>query len=1181
MGARRLLWNRFYCGPAALIALALAGVLAWTGGCDREDNDWGAFDPEQRELVVLADTLRVSEGGAEATFRVALRMVPEDTVTVLIRPQSDQIVAEPDSLVLVPVLDQWAGERRIVVRALDDQRAEGPHSEWIDVHAFSRDPAYNGQGGDGLVPVLIADDDQAGVSVNETLLTLVESLAGTVNQTYEVALLSEPADTVRIAIASTPIEPTLHIEPAELVFSPANWDTVQRVTLWAEMDEVDGDDLDLQIGHVASSSDPDYDAQMQIADVRLLVLDSTLSPVGRLEFVLDDDHTLHENDAAQTVRVVITLSRPSTENVVVHLSTVNGSAVGGQDFEVLDEDITFAPGEALVQTREINVVNDDILEFPEQFEVAITPVENLFVGELDRLTLDIDDDDTTPLTMTVTDAEEDSGAAEFIVSMPTTQMVPISFRFVTEGGTALQGNDYEALDEEFVIEQGQTHQIVPVVLLADPDHEPDEDFTARLVDLSRHATWSQAPVACTILNDDPQTVTLTGGDYEESDSHAIFTVRTEAPYNEDVSLLLNALSGDGLGNIGDQEDAEAGSDFGAMVGALIALPAGETEMQVRVPILQDPYAERLQEYFRLEIAGADQDGFAGLIATASIRDDDQPCLQVDDLLVDESDGTANFRVEVIDGSGALTTSTADIVFDAFTMDQTAEAGQDYEAYASTLTINAGQSGLDIPVTLLDDGQDDDSESFVLVLGPPENATGACRDENAFCRIADDEYPSLNLYAVAADRYNEGSVYEYVARISTPRQEPTTFIMNLSAGSSNGQGVDYDFAENGLQTILPGDTEMHFSASFLDDQLAGELDETLDISVGGANVALGIYQIQAVIIDAPELSITGDAVNEGETAHFTVTLDATSTADVQFLVQYASDTATAGSDFSNTNVGPFTIPAGSLSADVAVPVTAGDGGDASVEYFVATLITPTNATLSPFNSAIGTIYDMDPPELRWDGPASAVEGTDVELLVRLSWPSEVDVEFEVSFTDGTAARSGIDYDDSNTGPYTVAAGMTSFIVPVPTVADGLPELASEDFTVTLHSPVEAVLGTPVIATGNVLDADQPELSIPVDETTTEGGDLFFTVHLSQATIVPVFFGLEYDVGSTQGPTDFDASNTGPFSMMPGTTDTTITVITFDDTDFENQEAFIVRIASDPTNAVVGDPFEATGTIDDND
>jgi Calx-beta domain len=1162
-------------------ALLAVGLLALAAGCDRQDNDWGAFDPNAKRVVIETDTLQIAENGDPDSFRVSLQMVPADTVALLVTGDGGQVHVEPDTLFFPPVDDEWAAVRTIKVWATNDEIAEGPHADALTLTVVSSDAAYDGQGGAALVPVVIGDDDGAGVAISETLLTLVESMDGGLIESYQVVLLSQPTDTVSIAITCTPVEPSLHIEPNTLSFAPDVWNAPQRVTLWVELDDLDNDDLELVLGHSATSADSNYGPSLAIPSIDLLTFDATTPPVARVHFSDPGRDTLLESLPAQTVDLQIVLDRPSNADVRLHVATLDGTGSGSVDFIAVDQDVLFLPGDPLTRTLSLTVLDDAVLEWPEDFIVAITEVENVFIAAEDRLTIQIQDDDTTALSLDVTSVDEDSGAAEFVVSISQPVMVPLEFRFVTADGTAVAGEDYEAIDEAFVIEPGQTEQVIPVVLLADPDHEPDESFTGRLENLSGHATWAQGPVDCTILNDDPQAIVMTGGEFDEAAGDAVFTVHLVSPFNAPVTLTLNTLAGDGLGATSGQEDAAPTVDYNGLSSAIRTVPAGATSLEIQIPIRNDAVAEASVEYFRLEIVGADEAGFAGLIAMATIIDDDLPCLSAGDLIVDETDAAATFRVDLQNDSGQPITSQADVTFLAAPLNQTAEEGLDFTGAPQAVTILAGQGGVDVPIALLDDGHDDDNETFVLVLSDPVNAVGNCREDAPFCRIVDDEFPSVNLIALAADRYNEGSTYGFIVRLTTPRQDFTTFVLNLSPGTSDGQGVDYDFIGNGIQTIPAFQTEVSFSVPYLDDQLTGEADETVQIDISGANVALGVAQIYATIVDAPELEIAGNATSEGVPAEFLVSLDAASTAPVQFMVQYASGTATAGADFANGGTGPFTIPAGIMTTNVVVPVTAGDGGDAAVEDYFVTLITPTNATIGPFNSAVGTIADMDPPVLSWAGSAGAVEGTDIQFTVNLSWSSEVGVQFELVFTDGSAARAGIDYDDADIGPYTVPPGAVNYVVTVPTTADGLPELAVEDFTVTLVSPVDAVIGTPATTTGYVQDGDQPELTIPVGDTGIEGNDLSFTVHLSQPTIVPVFFDLEYDNGSTQGATDFDATNTGPFSMAAGTTDTTIVVVTFDDAEFENQEAFIVRLAADPVNAVLGDPYEANGVIDDDD
>jgi len=146
--------------------------------CDRQDNQWADFDEALKVLTVETDTLRVVEGGAPAVFRVTLPMVPGDTVRVAVTSADSQAVVNPDTLVFIPHDDDWAAPRVVTVTARDDVIDEGPHTAVLSVMAFSRDTAYDGQGGAGLIPLQIGDNDRAGVRVSADALTVMESAGG-------------------------------------------------------------------------------------------------------------------------------------------------------------------------------------------------------------------------------------------------------------------------------------------------------------------------------------------------------------------------------------------------------------------------------------------------------------------------------------------------------------------------------------------------------------------------------------------------------------------------------------------------------------------------------------------------------------------------------------------------------------------------------------------------------------------------------------------------------------------------------------------------------------------------------------------------------------------------------------------------------------------------------------------
>lgn len=1160
--------------------LALGLLLVVMAACDRADNNWDAFDPELKVLSVEADTMRLTEGGEGATFRLALQMVPDDTVRVVVTSADSQIVADPDTVLFIPVDDDWSLPQVITVRAVDDLVAEGAHLDAVSLLVVSGDPVYNNQGGTDVVPVFITDNDLAGVHVTETALTLVESAAGMISETYRVRLLSQPLADVTITAVETPLEASFHLEPAILLFTPENWSEEQEIRLWAELDQVDADNIDLVVQHVATSLDPNYDAALSVPSVDVALLDDTLPPTASLALVNPGVVTLVESGGGASFDVVVALDRSSQVPVTVQLKTIDGAAVGDADFQSIDLSLIFAPGGALSQTISIVALDDNQTEAPEDFQVVISAVSNVMVGEQNRLDLSILDDDQVTLSIVGLDVNEDDGSATLTVSIPFTAELAVGFTLTTADGTATAGSDFEGIASHFTIEPGQIQRVVPIVIFTDAANEADESFTASLSGLSSNAMWDGVPGEVFILNDDPQTITFADFEVDESQSYADFIIELAAPYNEDVTLTISTINGDGLGSVSGDEDALGSQDFDVVASAVWTIPAGATSDRFQVAIVPESAGEAVREYFRLRVQSASKAEFVGLEATCAILDEDQPQLAVSDASVLESDANAVFTVTVLNQSGNPVVSLADISFDFATVDQTATAELDYTTSSGSVVIPAGTASVDVVVPILEDGHDDDNETFVLHLTAPVNTTILDDGSAPFCTITDNEFPSINLGQVMAAE-NEGSIHEFTVFLTTERQDPTSFILNLDAGNSGGLGVDYNFASAGYRVIPAFTSSLTFQVPYLDDQLTGEVDEILQARLSNADVALGVTTLDMTILDAPALNIQPDAVTEGTDLVFDVTLSTPSTADIVFSAQYSSGTANVLVDIDNTNTGPFTMLAGMTTMPIATPTIAGDGGDLTVEDFVITLINPVNATLGAFNSAVGMITDGDPPTLDLAGSATAVEGNDVVFTVNLSWTSGVDVEFYVAYADGTAAGANIDFNDFDTGPFTVPAGASSIMVAVPTMDLDGPEFAVENFIISLNSPTNSSLGVSTIATGYIEDGDQPELTIPAGDMATEGGTLNFVIHLDPPTIVPVFFDLVFGNGSTQGAADFTPSSTGPFSMMPGTTDTTITVATIDDAVFENVEQFVVQMAPGPTNAVVGVPDQANGVINDND
>jgi len=106
-----------------------------------------------------------------------------------------------------------------------------------------------------------------------------------------------------------------------------------------------------------------------------------------------------------------------------------------------------------------------------------------------------------------------------------------------------------------------------------------------------------------------------------------------------------------------------------------------------------------------------------------------------------------------------------------------------------------------------------------------------------------------------------------------------------------------------------------------------------------------------------------------------------------------------------------------------------------------------------------------------GDASVVESdagtTNVTLAISLSHPSTASIAVDFATADGSAV-AGLDY-VSDSGTLTIPALATSYELVLEIIGDLVSEL-DETFTVSLSSPVGAVLGTPSTGTVTIVDND---------------------------------------------------------------------------------------------------------------
>ena len=249
-------------------------------------------------------------------------------------------------------------------------------------------------------------------------------------------------------------------------------------------------------------------------------------------------------------------------------------------------------------------------------------------------------------------------------------------------------------------------------------------------------------------------------------------------------------------------------------------------------------------------------------ATGTITDDDTderrpsglPELAIHDVAVAENAGSAVFRV------GLSGESDQAVTVAYRTSDWTATAGADYTATNGTLVFQPGETRKAIAVPVLDDSEEEGTETFTMTLSDARNATlvdpegtGTIRDDDADDDDADDgaDGPSSpsGLPALVIDDVTvaeDGGSAPFTVSLSRQSSAAVTVHFGTSDWTATA-GSDYT-AASGRLTFAPGETRKTIAVPVLaDDEEEG--DEIFTVRLSDArNAALADHEGTGTIRD---------------------------------------------------------------------------------------------------------------------------------------------------------------------------------------------------------------------------------------------------------------------------------------------------------------------------------------------
>ena len=429
---------------------------------------------------------------------------------------------------------------------------------------------------------IIDNDALANISVGDVVLT--EADDGSSNATFTVSLGQESAKPITIdftTVDGTAIAGFDYVAVnGSLTFNPG--ETTKTIDVAVLGDNLDEFDEAFTI-HLANPTN----ALVLNNHGTATIIDNDDAPT-----VTVNDLVITEGDNGTTEAVfTITLDSASSKEITVDYSTVDGDAVAGDDYEAATGTITFAPGET-TKTIAVTVTGDNLDELDEAFFLNLDNVVNGTVDNTQASATIVDDDNAPSATVEDISVSEDGSEAVFTITLDNPSSKEISIDYSTADGTAIEGEDYEAVTGTITFAPGETTKTIAVALLGDSIDEFNESFTLNL-DNPTNVVVTDSQATVTLSDDDnaPNVsvadVTITEGD--DGTTNASFTISLDNASGKEIDINYSTADGTAI----------AGTDYIATEGKVTFAP-GETTKTVEVAVLGDNLDE-FDESFTLNL----------------------------------------------------------------------------------------------------------------------------------------------------------------------------------------------------------------------------------------------------------------------------------------------------------------------------------------------------------------------------------------------------------------------------------------------------------------------------------------------------------------------------------------------------------------------------------------------------
>jgi Leucine-rich repeat (LRR) protein len=337
---------------------------------------------------------------------------------------------------------------------------------------------------------------------------------------------------------------------------------------------------------------------------------------GSLEFQIEK---LLINETQQTVEFKVIRTSGNMGQVSIDIRTNNQSALAGDDFNEINQTLSFANNE-LYKTFSIDIIGDLIYENNETFEIELLNPVSATLGENSLLSVTIQDQGGVALSWLESNSEvdENSGTLVLTVTRPEESLGEMSVDINYVDNDAIHGVDYIFENQTITFIDGEYSKEIDVIIVDNDEYQDDRNFSLVISNpFNAYIEDNTQSMTIKIIDDDTppsgiisfETNTLSFN--ENAGEVTITLIRTDGNFGELViSYAVTDIS------------ANQGSDFELANGTITFL-TGEMNKTITLAITDDDSDEN-DETFSISLS-ADNASILGEIddVTISIVDNDE------------------------------------------------------------------------------------------------------------------------------------------------------------------------------------------------------------------------------------------------------------------------------------------------------------------------------------------------------------------------------------------------------------------------------------------------------------------------------------------------------------------------------------------------------------------------------